>query len=100
MRECLLDSKYQNELNGNEYWHDSHAQKQKAPYGVYPIDMLHIVRTQFDDTTGLTTSNSGEMDDQGNNDAKEAKQTNEKPLNWKNNANPSNKVHRLHALHQ
>ena len=40
----------------------------KGTLGVYPIDMLHIVRTQFDDTMGLTTSNSGKMDDQGEND--------------------------------
>ena len=25
MRECLLDPKYQNELNEKDYWHNSHA---------------------------------------------------------------------------
>ena len=42
-----------------------------APYGVYLIGMLHIVMTQFNDTTGLTTSNSWEMDGQCDNDAEE-----------------------------
>ena len=45
----------------------------KGTLGVYPIDMLYIVRTQFDDTMGLTTSNSREMDDQGDNDVKEVR---------------------------
>ena len=62
--------------------------------------MLHIVKTQFDDTMELMTSNSREMDDQGDNDAKEARKTNEKPLNGKNHIDPGTKVHRLHALHQ
>ena len=56
MRECLLD-----------------PIGQKAPYGVYPTDMLHIVKTQFDDMKELMTSNSWEMDDQGDNDAEEAR---------------------------
>ena len=62
--------------------------------------MFHIVKTQFDDMTELMTSNSGEMDDQGDNDAKEARKTNEKPLNRKNHIDPSTKIHWFHALHQ
>ena len=45
----------------------------RCAYGVYPIDMLHIVRIQFDDTMGVTTSNWREMDDQDDNDAKEVR---------------------------
>ena len=34
-------------------------------------NMLHIVKTQFDDTRELMISNSWEMDDQGDNDAED-----------------------------
>ena len=45
----------------------------RCTYGVYPIDMLHIVRIQFDNTMGVTISNLREMDDQDDNDAEEVR---------------------------